>query len=163
MSAVVHSPSTVKRTILGSLLVACSQLAAVTAETIVKRSKLTVIQILTGREVVHLIISILWWNIKKPVNVKHWYGDKPHRVNIWTRGFLLSLLGALLYYGVITLPLGDLQCIFYLSPLIAVFLASLGLSESLPNLFILIPSILLTVCGVILVCQPTFIMNIIHT
>ena len=57
------------------------------------------------------------------------------------------------YYGVLTLPLGDWICIFYLCPLFTVYIAHFWLKEELPNCCILVPSTTLTVLGVLMVSQ----------
>eukprot|EP00483_Globobulimina_turgida_P013101 UN13125 len=63
------------------------------------------------------------------------------------------------YYACLRLPLGDLQCILYQSPLWVVFFGWIVFKEQLPALYILIPSIILTVTGVILVSQPQFLIG----
>eukprot|EP01084_Bolivina_argentea_P286236 490996_1 len=156
-----HTINGMKSTILGSIWVTMSQISAATAETIAKKSEITVLQILLGRITIHFLVAITWWNIKKPDGTMNWWGDKPDIKNIWIRGLLFSIGSTLYYYGVITLPLGDFQCIFYISPLMTVLFASVLLKEKLPETYILIPSILLTVIGVILVSQPSFVMSMI--
>jgi len=63
----------------------------------------------------------------------------------------------LIWYGVLTVPLGDFNCIYNLYPLLTVFLAHFWLKEALPSWFVLVPSSVLSLGGVLLVSQPTFI------
>ena len=148
---------------MGSILVAMGQIGAACSEAIGKKSGLTVIQLLTGRIIIHFIAATLWWNIYTPSNVKNWYGDKPHICNIWIRGIFLSMTAVGFYIGILTLPLGDLQCLFYTAPLMTVFFGSIWLKEKLPKWYILIPSVLLTIFGVIFVSQPSFIIDNIYS
>ncbi len=52
-------------------------------------------------------------------------------------------------------PLGDAEAILFLSPLITVGVARLYLKEPLPKAFPV--TLLLTIAGVVFVCQPPFI------
>lgn len=155
----VEKVNKVKGVIIGSILVATGQIGAACSEAIGKSSGLTVIQLLTGRVIVHIVASILWWNVYRPKNLNNWYGDKPHITNIWLRAVILSLTAFGFYTGILTLPLGDLQCLFYTAPLLTVFFGNIWLKEKLPKWYILIPTTLLTIFGVIFVSQPSFIID----
>eukprot|EP01084_Bolivina_argentea_P029871 55422_1 len=168
--------------IIGSICIAISQILSGLNEVVVKASNLTITQLLMCRFFIQFIIASLWWKIKKPTNplifnstpitndinnsttVKNWYGDSPYILNIWLRGFIFSMSGGILFwYSVDRLPLGDLQCIMYQSPLFVVYISAIWLKERLPNLYILIPSTILTITGIICVSQPSFLMVMIDT
>ena len=52
----------------------------------------SVLELMFGKYIVQFLISTALW-MGNPYNVKgsaqNWYGDEPHRANIWIRGWLL--------------------------------------------------------------------------
>ena len=82
----MSSPNSLRNTIIGSLCIAFGQLLFATNEAILKLSSLKESQLLFGRFGIQFIIAIFWWIFKKPSNAINWYGDKPHIINIWSRG-----------------------------------------------------------------------------
>eukprot|EP01083_Nonionella_stella_P098405 276691_1 len=168
---------TVKSRIVGSLCVLLGMTLSGINEVIVKSSSnsgLLVTELVAGRFGVQLLLATLWWNIKKPTTptilnpddntvIKHWYGDHPHRVNIWLRGICFATMMVMYYLGLILLPIGDFQCIYFQFPLLVVYFGALWLKEPLPAFPILIPSTILTVSGLCLVSQPTFLMRFLNT
>merc|ERR1712110_1020654 len=63
-----------------------------------------------------------------------WYGNTVRdRVHIWCHGLLFSTI-FMFYYAVLHLPVGDLQCLFYQSPLWIIFCCWLCFGERMCNL-----------------------------
>eukprot|EP01084_Bolivina_argentea_P117838 209193_1 len=151
-----------KDILIGSSCVAISQLLYGVMEVTLKLSNLKITQIMAGRYATQLILACIWWNVNKPKQEKihNWYGDKPYVGNIWLRGFIDSTIFTI-FYATYKLPLGDMQCILYQSPLCVIFIARIWLKEELPKISILIPATILTYIGIILVAQPGFLLHII--
>eukprot|EP01083_Nonionella_stella_P076945 209871_1 len=164
---------TAKYTIIGSLCVTAACVFGGVEEVITKASKLTLAQLLMGRFFVVFILSVLWWNIKKPttpnifnvkangttVTINHWYGDSPYVVNIWARATVYGLHIICFYSGLKLVPIGDLQCILYISPLLTVYVGCIVLKETLPVWYIITPSTILTILGVLITTQPPFLLG----
>eukprot|EP01084_Bolivina_argentea_P014901 27875_1 len=155
--------------IIGSLCVACAQLFFSINDTIIKLSGLYSLpesQILFSRYSIQLLLSIIWWNCpcrKNKKTHKHWHGDEPYIKNIWLRGFAYFICTLTDYYAMYLLPLGDASCIFLQGPLWIVFIAHIFLKEQLPKLIIFVPSLILTLIGIILIIQPTFLLQLIQS
>eukprot|EP01084_Bolivina_argentea_P078470 142398_1 len=149
-----------KNLILGSLCVAFGSFLFATNDAIFKLSGYKESELLTGRFMVQWILAILWWICKKPPNVTNWYGDDPYIINTWVRGTLYIIHIFTLWYAMALLPIGDANCILYQSPLLIVFLASIWLKEKLPKLYILIPTTISCIMGIILISQPQFIVSL---
>ena len=165
---------TAKHRIIGSVAVMMGMLLAGLNEVVIKMYlEVSLIQKLTARFAIQLLIAVLWWNIKKPTKsrlfavlnqnnipkIHNWYGDEPYILNIWTRGILYGMSEICLYISLMLLPIGDAESIVYHSPLIAVYMASIWLKEKLPSIYILIPSTLLVIFGIIIMSQPTFLLS----
>ena len=124
--------------------------------------KISALQLIVN--MVHLLCLIWWWTTRsssvsdqsRSITTK-WYGNTVRdRVYIWTHGLLFSTI-FMFYYAVIRLPMGDLQCLFYQSPLWIIFCCWFFFGDRPPTWFILTPSTILTVVGVICVSQPPFL------
>eukprot|EP01083_Nonionella_stella_P076002 206888_1 len=148
-----------KGILFGSICVALSQLLFGFTEVIVQSSDLKIAQYIIGEYTIRLIGVCTVWNTCKPRSVTNWFGDPPHVGNIWARG-LLHITSFSTFYAIMLLPLGDLQCIFYQSPLWIVFLGRVWLKEPLPNVYILMPMTVLACTGIILVTQPSFLLRL---
>eukprot|EP01084_Bolivina_argentea_P104474 187063_1 len=159
MSA-TFSPSNTRDIIIGSILVALCQLFIGTNDAIVKSCGLGESQILFSRYSIQLCLAIIWWNFRKdkPMHF-NWYGDTPYIPNVWLRGFTYFMAILTGYFTIYRLPLGDAFCIFYQAPIWTVFIARIYLKEQLPNLWVLIPSVLLTSSGIVLITQPHFLFS----
>lgn len=165
-----------KHAAIGSVFIFLAVFLQGINEAILKACNYTVIQVNTIKFGTQTIISIFWWILKKPTSpfiipdTKHtsqsveigpWYGHKSVRLSVWLRAFCVGIELPLFWYGVMRLPLGDFICIHYMEPLLVVFIAAIFLKEALPNPFILIPSVILTFGGIIMVSQPPFLISII--
>eukprot|EP01084_Bolivina_argentea_P251768 422406_1 len=156
-----------KNTLIGMSLVTIGQFLFASMEATYKLAlpHLPLLQILFFRYCIALVVSICWliWYNKSNSNQQalHWYGNQPNILNIWIRSFFHFLMAASYFYAISLIPLGDASCIFYQSPLIIIFAAHFLLKEKLPNIFILITSCITVTCGILILSQPTFIMNII--
>eukprot|EP01083_Nonionella_stella_P074610 202446_1 len=157
--------------IIGSICVTISSFLAGINEVIIKASGFSVAQACLGRFGTQFILAVLWWNCAKPSTpyifrnhdghtnhrTTHWYGDSPYITNNWLRGMAYAITILFFYIALILLPIGDVQCLMYQAPLWSVYVAAIFMKETLPKLYILIPSTLFTVGGVIFVSQPSFI------
>lgn len=166
----------IRNAIIGNVCVAIGMACTGINEVLTRYWGIAIVQVMTMRFGVQLCISAGWWAVRKPTSpyvikpagvdssepatVHNWYGDTPFIVNIWLRALLYSVCIPLFWYGVLTLPLGDVNCIFYLEPLMAIYAAHLILGERLPPWYILIPATILAVCGLLLVSQPPFLTNL---
>eukprot|EP01084_Bolivina_argentea_P117837 209192_1 len=175
----------IKYRIIGSTCILGYVILAGVQEVIIKSSNISIVQVSVSRFALQLLLAALWWNIQNPINpficklmskanvennvtkqavvINNWYGDKPYIINIWLRGILFAVMQILWYIALILLPIGDIQCIFYQAPLLTVYVSAFCLKEKLPSYFILIPSTLLTVTGIICISQPTFLLQLIDT
>ncbi len=144
--------------LIGSVCIALSQFSFGLMEVVVKASDLKIVQFVIVRYSIEMLLASIWWNCRKPRDekVNNWYGDSPYIANIWTRGILHSMF-FITYYAICELPMGDFQAIFYQAPLLTVLCAWVFLKEKLPNLYILLPSVIMTIIGVLLVAQPQFL------
>ena len=149
-----------KNIILGSICVATAQVSFGFMEVLIKSTDIKIAQFMIARYVIQVILGIIWWNLFKPYQhsnkINNWYGDSPYIANIWWRGLLTST-NFITYYAINKLPLGDFQTIFYQAPLMAIFCAWLFMNEKLPNSYILIPSVIMMIVGILLVAQPHFL------
>eukprot|EP01083_Nonionella_stella_P318441 1164040_1 len=167
--------SNVKWTIIGSLCVTMYAILTTLNQVVIKASNLSIVQCAVGRFGVQLVLAILWWNLKRPskpylsaslnentdAKIEHWYGDPPFIANIWLRGFLYASNQFIFYISLILLPIGDDQCILYQSPLLIVYFSAIILKEKLPEWYILSPATLMTICGILLISQPVFVLQLI--
>ena len=135
-------------------------LAYATTDAIIKVSNLNITQILVTICTIQLFIAVLWWLIKKPLTVQHWYGDKPNIIQVWLRGITYSLNGVFVWYAIIRLPLGDAYCIKINTPLLIAIGAMIFLKEKLPKTTPIIA--ILAIVGVMFIAQPTFLVSIFH-
>ena len=102
-----------------------------------------------------MLLAFAWWFFKKPSHCNHWWGDSPNRLNIWIRGGLYFLLVFGWYRGLELVPIGDAEAIIFIAPLLIVGIARIVLKEPLSKVFPL--TILLTIAGIVFVCQPEFL------
>ena len=83
--------STSKSNILGMFCVALGTGLFCSIGAVVQMSSSALVELMLGRLIIQNILSWFLWYVN-PYQVKgtsiHWYGDEPHRVNVWTRGFL---------------------------------------------------------------------------
>lgn len=155
--------------LIGSALIAAAQAIKGLMEVIIKMSSLKIAQFMSARFTIDLILAAIWWNsrkLKKPQDStatdsnqiihKNWYGDAPNIGKIWIRGVLNSTY-FLTYYSICKLPFGDFTAIYYQGPLFTVLFAWIFLGETLPNLPVFIPSVMMMICGILLVSQPQFV------
>ena len=142
---------------IGSLCVALGQVCFAVNDVLIKLSKLNLSQVMIGKLMSQFIIAVVWWICFRPKNYqkKNWYGDQPFIFNIWMRGFVISISTICYYYGIIRLPIGDAQCIFYQSPITIAIMGRIFLKEKLPKSTPLI--CLFGIIGIILMSQPLFI------
>eukprot|EP00484_Ammonia_sp_Unknown_P029491 CAMPEP_0197036030 /NCGR_PEP_ID=MMETSP1384-20130603/13652_1 /TAXON_ID=29189 /ORGANISM="Ammonia sp." /LENGTH=423 /DNA_ID=CAMNT_0042466157 /DNA_START=145 /DNA_END=1416 /DNA_ORIENTATION=- len=147
-----------KKTLLGMIVVAIGTALFCTVGAIVQYHGGSVLQLMLGRYVTqNLLAWLLWFSnpCKITAGCQHWYGDAPHRLNIWTRGFLLFCVVFFWWRGLELMPLGDGEAILFLSPIITVIAARILLAEALPSTFIL--TLVITLAGLVCICQPSFI------
>ena len=144
-----------RETMIGSVCVFLGQLLFATNDAIIKLSGMKISQLLIGRFTICILIAVAWWLIKKPSTVNNWYGDEPYIRNIWIRGWTYSITIICLWYGIITLPLGDAYCIFNQSPLLIAIIAAIFLKEKLPKLTPIIA--LFAIIGILCLSQPTWL------
>ena len=175
-----------KRTLLGMVFVAVGTALFCTVGAIVQEHGGSVLQLMMGRYMVQNLISwCIWfgnpWNIKK--DAVYWYGDRPHRKNIWARGFFLFLTVFCWWRGLELVPLGnthslflcslcslyvhprtltlsavpsgDGEAILFLNPIVTVLAARYLLKEELPSTFFL--TTVLNLAGLTFICQPSFL------
>ena len=83
--------STSKSNILGMFCVALGTGLFCSIGAVVQMSSSALVELMLGRLIIQNILSWFLWFVN-PYQVKgtsiNWYGDEPHRVNVWTRGFL---------------------------------------------------------------------------
>eukprot|EP01083_Nonionella_stella_P059488 155624_1 len=147
-----------RNTLLGMTVVAIGTALFCTVGAIVQHHGGSVLQLMLGRYLTQNIISwIVWFGnpCKTRSSCEHWYGDTPHRINIWVRGFLLFCTVFLWWRGLELVPLGDGEAILFLSPITTVIAARVLLGEPLPSTFFV--TLIITISGLIFICQPTFI------
>ena len=118
-------------------------------------TKTKIVHPLSGRYIITMLLSFSWWFIKTPRGHQHWYGNRENRVNLNIRGGLYFLLVFGWYRGLELVPIGDAEAIIFVAPLLIVFIARFFLKEKLPKVFPV--TLLLTIAGIIFVCQPEFI------
>ena len=101
--------NTSKNNILGMICVGIGTGMFCTGDAIVSAHDGNVIEYLLGRVVVTNILSVFLWFVN-PYQVKgdsiNWYGDEPHRINVWTRGFLWFCSCWLIWCGIELIPIG---------------------------------------------------------
>eukprot|EP01083_Nonionella_stella_P267522 903695_1 len=150
---------TAKQTLIGMVVVAIGTALFCTVGAIVQHHGGSVLQLMLGRYIIQNIISwIVWFSnpCKTKSECQHWYGDnKSYRINIWIRGFLLFCCVFFWWRGLELVPLGDGEAILFLSPITTVIVARILLGEPLPKTFFL--TIIITLTGLVFICQPTFI------
>lgn len=103
------------------------------------------------------VLAAIWWIFKKPPQNEHFYGDKGSRLNIYSRGVLYFLLCYGWYRGLELVPIGDAEAVIFITPLMIVMVARFYLKEELSAVFP--ATFLMTVAGIIFVCQPDFIFH----
>jgi len=118
----------------------------------------SVLELMFGKYIVQLLISSCLW-MGNPFNIKgssqNWYGDEPHRMNIWIRGWLLFCYVFLWWRALEQIPLGDGEAILFLTPLVTVISARIFLKEALPKTFPL--TMVLSLVGLVFIVQPDWI------
>jgi len=158
MSIASETVASQKKTLLGMIVVAIGTALFCSVGAIVQHHGGSVLQLMLGRYVTQNIISWIVWFInpcKTKSTCTHWYGDRGYRINIWIRGFLLFCTIFFWWRGLELLPIGDGEAILFLSPITTVIAARFLLGEPLPSTFFL--TLIITVSGLIFICQPTFI------
>ena len=159
-----------RRLILGNVLVTIAMLLFTAIQVVTAYSRISVVQLLFCRHGLQLLFACLWWNIKKPTTpfaidfednslsarVYNLWGDAPFRGKIWLRGAAMAVTYPMVWYGVLTVPLGDYNCIYNIYPILTVYIAHFWLKEALPEWFILIPATILSLVGLLLVTQVMF-------
>eukprot|EP01084_Bolivina_argentea_P026655 49587_1 len=152
-----------RSTIIGMLAITLAQFLWNTNDAIIKLvvAKIPLSHILLLEHITGLLFSILWWKFKQPKNTINWFGDKPYIFNIWSRSFFHFFMSVSYFWAITVIPLGDASCIFYYCPLLIIFIAHFYLKEALPNIFILISSLILTISGITFISiTPSYLMNI---
>ena len=161
--------------ILGCLFVLISILLQGINQVIYKYYSFTVIQLITTKWIIQLMIASLWWVICKPSSTyiykpehlreeietntpstEYWYGNKSTYRNIWIRAIIFSIQVPLFLYGTLTLPLGDFISIHFLSSILVAMTAHFVWKETTPKMSILLLSILLISTGIVIISQPNF-------
>jgi len=117
----------------------------------------SVFEIMLGRFFVQMVLAFTWWFVKTPPGKQHWYGDEGTRLNIWIRGTLYFLLVYGWYRGLELVPIGDAEAIIFIAPLLIVIIARFVLKEPLSKVFP--ATFVLTVAGIVFVCQPPFLFS----
>jgi len=146
-----------KYTILGMIAVAAGTGFINTGGCLVAVIGGSVLEIMLVRWIVQGILGALWWYFKTPPQNTHFYGDRGSRINIWSRGALYFLLCFGWYRGLELVPIGDAEAIIFIAPLLIVLVARFWLKEPLSKVF---PgTFILTIAGIIFVCQPEFIFH----
>ena len=107
----------------------------------------------------HIIAWLLWFAptfiTRKPPHIRTWYGEQDSRLFIWLRGFFYFCDAYFYWTGILLLPLGDAECIYFLCPIFIAFGARFILKESFSRTFPFI--FLLTAIGVMILSQPPWI------
>ena len=108
----IDALNTYKSNILGMFLVATGTGLFCTIGAVVQMSSASLLELMLGRLVIQNIMSWALWLIN-PYQIKgnegdnmNWYGDEPHRVNVWIRGFLLFCSGYVWWCALELLPIG---------------------------------------------------------
>eukprot|EP01083_Nonionella_stella_P079307 217506_1 len=148
------SQNSFRNIMIGSFCVALGNVFYAANDVLIKISHLRLSQLILGKLTSQFVIAALWWTFKRPQNYenKHWYGQTR---TIWMRGFACAMTTIGFYYGIIRLPIGDAQSIFYQSPIITVLMARMFLKEELPQLAPLM--CLFGIVGIVLISQPSFL------
>eukprot|EP01084_Bolivina_argentea_P290325 498662_1 len=119
--------------------------------------------IIISNFVEYLIVVCLWFVpsslTKKPSYVKYWYGEKEYRVSVWCRGFFYWCDVYFYWKGITLVPIGVAETIYFLCPILIAFGAKIFLDEKFSTLFPLV--FIFTILGLVIVSQPTWLMNII--
>jgi len=147
-----------RQTLCGMVLVAIGTLLFCTVGAMVQYHGGSVLQLMLGRYTVQSVISwFLWWC--NPCRIRgdalRWFGDSPHRSNIWARGLFLFLTVLFWWRGLEMVPLGDGEAILFLSPMTTVIAARYFLDEALPSTFLLTTA--LNAAGLVFICRPTMV------
>ena len=102
------------QTLLGMLFVSTGTLLFCTMGAIVQYHGGSVLQLMFGRYMVQNVLSWMLWCCN-PCGLRgsavHWFGDAPHRKNIWARGLLLFLTVLFWWRGLEMVPLGPLNTV----------------------------------------------------
>ena len=146
---------TAANTIFGMMIVAFATGLVCACGAIAQYDGGSILQLMLGSYILQNIMCWCWWCIRKPSQATNWFGDSPHKCNIWTRGVLYWVMMFCWWKGLEMVPIGDAEAILFVSPMLTVFLARVLLKEQLPRLFPLI--LVITAAGLIFVCQPEFI------
>jgi len=144
-------------TLIGMVCVAAGTLFICTGGSVAAFIGGSVLEIMLGRFLIQMCLSFTWWFLKTPEGFDHWYGEPGSQFKIWAHGALYWLLIYGWYRGLQLVPIGDAEAIVFLAPLLIVILGRLILKEPLSVVF---PgTILLTLSGILFVCQPAFIFS----
>ena len=172
--------SNIKWTIIGSLCVTVYASLTTLNQVAFKVSGLSIVQVALSRYCIQFTLACLWWNLKKPetpylfnsfhqtdsngdhVIIQNWFGDKPFIFNIWMRGILYAVCQIMMLISLFLLPIGDMLCIKFQRPLLIAYFGAVFLKEKLPDLYILIPASVMSVTGIILLTQPSFLLEMIE-
>ena len=105
----IDESETSRQTLLGMVLVAIGTALFCTVGALVQYHGGSVLQLMFGRYIVQNVVSWILWCCN-PCRLRgdavHWFGDAPHRKNIWCRGLLLFLTVLFWWRGLELVPLG---------------------------------------------------------
>jgi len=145
-----------RATLFAMILIAIGEGLICSIGAIVQKNGGSVLQLIWGQYLTqNLIAWTIWFCRCSPQTYTHWYGDAPHRNNIWLRGFLLFCAEFLWLRGLEVVPLGNGEAISFLSPMTTAMAARMLLGERLPSTFFV--TLCVTFVGLLFICQPTFL------
>eukprot|EP01083_Nonionella_stella_P062141 161652_1 len=145
--------------ILGMLCGAFGELLNATVDSITKLSKLNGSQLLFGRYLFQIIVSVIWWNVLKrnryqnqsEPELGNWYGNKPYITIIWLYGTLKFIDNLLFWYGIRFVPIGISYCIMAAGDVLTFYIGYVYFKEPLFKTFPI--SVLLRVISLFLLLQ----------
>ena len=145
-------------TVFGMLVVAFGTGIFCTAGAIAQYNGGSILQLRLGSYAIQNVMCWAWWCVRKPSQSTHWFGDSPHRLNIWVRGILFWILLFAWLKGLEMVPIGDAEALIFLSPILTVVVGRVFLKEALPKLYPL--TLVMTLVALLFICQPSFIFGL---
>eukprot|EP01084_Bolivina_argentea_P289366 496872_1 len=148
-----------KTNILGMLLLTISTFLFQTNSTIVKFSKLSLIQMLWFRNFIALLIGVFVWKLKTSqshIN-QPWYVSLENRRIAWIIGMSCNFSSIFYWIGIHLVPVGDASCIFLFGPVFVSLIGHYYLNDPLAKTFVL--TFFGSIISIIILAQPSFIFH----